>query len=151
MRIVKAIQTGTKPSLSSPAPAMAEPHSPWWHSPVPYLFGGLAAILGLIAFALLILGCSYFRLCGLLDTTTGEGADVESGQKDGDSSEQVKVYEEKILVIMAGEERPTFLATPISIKPSCFDDKNGKCEDNEGSEKAKNGEKVKEEVGNERH
>lgn len=26
-----------------------------WHSPVPYLFGGLAAVLGLIAFALLIL------------------------------------------------------------------------------------------------
>ncbi|KAL4197360.1 hypothetical protein AMTRI_Chr04g187940 [Amborella trichopoda] len=36
-------------------------HSPW-HSPVPYLFGGLAAMLGLIAFALLILACSFWKL-----------------------------------------------------------------------------------------
>ncbi|KAL6567841.1 hypothetical protein OROGR_001509 [Orobanche gracilis] len=35
-----------------------------WHSPVPYLFGGLAAMLGLIAFALLILACSYWKLSG---------------------------------------------------------------------------------------
>ncbi|EMS45822.1 hypothetical protein TRIUR3_28536 [Triticum urartu] len=39
------------------------PHSPW-QSPVPYLFGGLAAMLGLIAFALLILACSYWKLSG---------------------------------------------------------------------------------------
>ncbi|KAF5787554.1 putative protein glutamine dumper [Helianthus annuus] len=36
--------------------------TPSWHSPVPYLFGGLALILGLIAFALLILACSYWKL-----------------------------------------------------------------------------------------
>ncbi|EMS55522.1 hypothetical protein TRIUR3_12089 [Triticum urartu] len=40
------------------------PHSPW-QSPVPYLFGGLAAMLGLIALALLILACSYWKLSGL--------------------------------------------------------------------------------------
>ncbi|XWS26128.1 hypothetical protein CRYUN_Cryun26dG0004300 [Craigia yunnanensis] len=142
-----AIKTATKASLSPPA--MAQPRSPW-HSPVPYLFGGLAAMLGLIAFALLILACSYWRLSGRLDNNS-EGADaerdVESGEKECDSNKQVKVYEEKILVIMAGEEKPTFLATPVSTKASSFGDKNGKFEDKEGSEKAEIGEKVKEEMG----
>ncbi|KAK6249320.1 hypothetical protein QUC31_020885 [Theobroma cacao] len=142
-----AMKTGAKASLSPPA--MAQPRSPW-HSPVPYLFGGLAAMLGLIAFALLILACSYWRLSGRLDNNSEGGAegDVESGEKDqGDSNKQVKVYEEKILVIMAGEEKPTFLATPVSTKASSFGDKNGKVEDKEGSEKAESGEKVKEEMG----
>ncbi|XWS72793.1 hypothetical protein CRYUN_Cryun02cG0071200 [Craigia yunnanensis] len=146
--IVNTIKTATKPSLSPPT--MAQPRSPW-HSPVPYLFGGLAAMLGLIAFSLLILACSYWRLSGRLDNNS-EGADaerdVESGKKEvGDSNKQVKVYEEKILVIMAGEEKPTFLATPVSNKASSFGDKNGKFEDKEGSENAESGEKVKEEMG----
>ena len=108
-------------------------------------------MLGLIAFALLILACSYWRLSGRLDNNS-EGADaerdVESGEKGaGDSNKQVKVYEEKILVIMAGEEKPTCLATPVPNKASSFGDKMGKFEDNEGSENAESGEKVKEEMG----
>ncbi|XVE53496.1 hypothetical protein DITRI_Ditri03aG0007900 [Diplodiscus trichospermus] len=141
-----AIKTSTKASLSPSA--LAQPRSPW-HSPVPYLFGGLAAMLGLIAFALLILACSYWRLSGCLDNNS-EGADaerdVESGEKEGDSNKQVKVYEEKILVIMAGDEKPTFLATPVSTKASSFGDKNSKLEDKDGSEKAESGEKRKEEM-----
>ena len=144
-----AIKTATKASLSPPA--MTQPRSPW-HSPVPYLFGGLAAMMGLIAFTLLLLACSYWRLSGRLDNNS-EGADaerdVESGEKEaaGDSNKQVKVYEEKILVIMAGEEKPTFLATPVSNKTSSFGDKIGKFGEKEGSEKAESGEKVKEEIG----
>ncbi|OMO86163.1 hypothetical protein CCACVL1_09756 [Corchorus capsularis] len=140
-----AIETAKKASLSPPA--MAQPRSPW-HSPVPYLFGGLAAMLGLIAFALLILACSYWRLSGRLDSNNNESEerDVENGdgEKESDSNKQIKVYEEKILVIMAGQEKPTFLATPVSTKGVSFGDKNGKLEDNEGTEKAENGEKVKE-------
>ncbi|KAF7806608.1 protein GLUTAMINE DUMPER 3 [Senna tora] len=95
----------------SPAPPL---HSPW-HSPVPYLFGGLAAMLGLIAFALLILACSYWKLSGYLD---GDGdGDIESGSRGAKTEQQTEkspaVYEEKILVIMAGQEKPTFLATPM--------------------------------------
>ncbi|RDY01613.1 Protein GLUTAMINE DUMPER 3, partial [Mucuna pruriens] len=88
-----------------------------WHSPVPYLFGGLAAMLGLIAFALLILACSYWKLSGQLQNEDNRERDLESGaEKQGDSAidESVKVYEEKILVIMAGDDKPTFLATPNS-------------------------------------
>ncbi|KAG5018548.1 hypothetical protein AAZX31_06G056600 [Glycine max] len=92
-------------------------HSSTWHSPVPYLFGGLAAMLGLIAFALLILACSYWKLSGQLQNEENAERDLESvvgGEKQGDSAnkESVTVYEEKILVIMAGDEKPTFLATP---------------------------------------
>ncbi|KAG6410532.1 hypothetical protein SASPL_128593 [Salvia splendens] len=82
---------------------MAAP--PSWKSPVPYLFCGLAAMVGLIAFALLVLGCSYWKLNNdvrerrsVVESHAGEKAAV--------------VVEEKYLVIMAGEEKPTFLATP---------------------------------------
>ncbi|GER39749.1 glutamine dumper 2 [Striga asiatica] len=92
-------------------PPAAAPMSPW-HSPVPYLFGGLAAMLGLIAFALLILACSYLKLSG-----DGNERDVERGGEKGDGGSDDKappVFEEKFLVIMAGDMKPTFLATPVS-------------------------------------
>lgn len=49
----------TAAAAVAPVAAAGAAHSAW-HSPVPYLFGGLAAMLGLIAFALLILACSSF-------------------------------------------------------------------------------------------
>ncbi|XP_014504125.1 protein GLUTAMINE DUMPER 5-like [Vigna radiata var. radiata] len=94
----------TSSSTSSP---LASP----WHSPVPYLFGGLAIIMALISMALFILACSYWRL-----TRTTQQTDLESKEGDDDprEKEQPLVYEEKILVIMAGDHKPTFLATPSS-------------------------------------
>lgn len=105
---------------ASSAPFSA-PRSPW-HSPVPYLFGGLAAMLGLIAFALLILACSYWKLSARLEASEESGRDVEAGADD-DSAGDVKpppVFEEKILVIMAGQAKPTYLATPMSSRASSF-------------------------------
>ncbi|KAK8520517.1 hypothetical protein V6N13_031038 [Hibiscus sabdariffa] len=99
-----------------------------WHSPVPYLFGGLAAMLGLIAFALLILACSYWKLSGYLENE-GEGSsgqaeiDLEAGDgegKGGDLTRLRPVMEPKVLVIMAGEVKPTFLATPIGSSSRSF-------------------------------
>ncbi|XP_044464859.1 protein GLUTAMINE DUMPER 3-like [Mangifera indica] len=105
------------------------PHSPW-HSPVPYLFGGLAAMLGLIAFALLILACSYWKLSGYLESGENDNQerDLEAGEgkNDGENQKPPQVFEEKILVIMAGELKPTFLATPMSSRSSSFDDDNNK-------------------------
>ncbi|OEL28616.1 hypothetical protein BAE44_0010362 [Dichanthelium oligosanthes] len=94
-------------------------HSPW-QSPVPYLFGGLAAMLGLIAFALLILACSYWKLSGYLDADrdrrAGEaGADGEKGSAAG-AARPAAGFQEHVVVIMAGEERPTFLATPVASR-----------------------------------
>lgn len=93
---------------SSPVTVQRSP----WHSPVPYLLGGLAAMLGLIAFALLILAYSYWK-----HSADGE-EDIESGSGVGDSKPVDKkeslVFEEKYVVIMAGEAKPTFLATAVS-------------------------------------
>ncbi|KAI5414889.1 protein GLUTAMINE DUMPER 3 [Lathyrus oleraceus] len=110
------------------------PHSPW-HSPVPYLFGGLAAMLGLIAFALLILACSYWKLSGYLEGNGESERDLEAGQETNDTDQKPqKPYEEKILVIMAGQAKPTFLATPsmssLSVgtsRSSSFGDNTSTC------------------------
>ncbi|KAK7281591.1 hypothetical protein RIF29_09712 [Crotalaria pallida] len=94
---------------NSPALAL-EPHAPW-HTPVTYLYSGLAAMLGLIAFALLIrLAYSFCKLSGFL-----EGNEEEEARRDLEAQKAPpppQVHEEKIFVVMAGQERPTFLATP---------------------------------------
>ncbi|XP_057799189.1 protein GLUTAMINE DUMPER 5-like [Salvia miltiorrhiza] len=111
--------TTAKATFSPPATIQRSP----WHSPVPYLFGGLAAMLGLIAFALLILACSYWKLS---NGEEGRDGDVEGGAAEkgegGSAEKALPVFEEKFLVIMAGEVKPTYLATPISSKTASFDD-----------------------------
>ncbi|KAK4374513.1 hypothetical protein RND71_005190 [Anisodus tanguticus] len=100
-----------------------------WHSPVPYLFGGLAAMLGLIAFALLILACSYWRLSGYLEEN--QEGDIEEGNNnnngDGDGKMvESSILEEKFLVIMAGQLKPTYIATPsLSSRASSFGSSSG--------------------------
>ncbi|CAN1228773.1 Protein GLUTAMINE DUMPER 2 [Linum grandiflorum] len=95
----------------------AEPSTSPWHSPVPYLFGGLAAMLGLIGFALLILACSYWKLSGQIENGgDSDQRDLEAGEKG-----KKQQYEEKVLVIMAGQVNPTFLATASSRTASFGD------------------------------
>ncbi|GMP74670.1 hypothetical protein CsSME_00032031 [Camellia sinensis var. sinensis] len=84
--------------MVSEAPMVSAVQRSPWHSPVPYLFGGLAAMLGLIAFALLILACSYWKFSGYLDR---DNDDANSDDRDV-------------------ELGATFLATPISSKASSF-------------------------------
>ncbi|KAF5748096.1 protein GLUTAMINE DUMPER 5-like [Tripterygium wilfordii] len=134
-------------SLAPPSTPTLQQQRSQWHSPVPYLFGGLAAMLGLIAFALLILACSYWKLSGRSD---GENADQERDLENGDSANKaVKVYEEKFLVIMAGEEKPTFLATPVSSRTTSFCDKNEEGEQSKEEKTESSSEKVEreEEIG----
>lgn len=79
-------------------------------------------MLGLIAFALLILACSYWKISAEEDRER----DLESGNSDenGDSKpithKEPPVFEEKYVVIMAGQVKPTFLATQISSGASSF-------------------------------
>ncbi|PSS08221.1 Protein GLUTAMINE DUMPER 3 like [Actinidia chinensis var. chinensis] len=129
------------------SPAQRSP----WHSPVPYLFGGLAAMLGLIAIALLILACSYWKLFGCV--AAGDNSSVERDLELGTSDEDKKlkipqVIEEKFLVIMAGQEKPTFLATPISSRASSFGSHSSSSSEmtSEKSEDVRS-EKSKEEIG----
>ncbi|XWS36886.1 hypothetical protein CRYUN_Cryun20dG0123700 [Craigia yunnanensis] len=78
-----------------------------WNSPIPYLFGGLAVMLGLIAMALVILACSYKK----------SQSNNSSGEAEEKPAKQVTMQlemEPKIVVIMAGDENPTYLAKPVS-------------------------------------
>lgn len=104
------------------APLSMQDKSPW-HSPVPYLFGGLAAMLGLIAFALLILACSYWKLSSRLDNSDElPESDLEAGDgPTGNVKEAQVVFDEKCLVIMAGQDIPTYLATPMWSRATSFD------------------------------
>ncbi|CAN1341709.1 Protein GLUTAMINE DUMPER 1 [Linum perenne] len=133
--------TSSSNAMSTPPAIHQQMRSPW-HSPIPYLFGGLAAMLGLIAFALIILACSYWRLPTRRSNRRHGGGgndDIESGdEKEGKS---VKVFEEKFLVIMAGDNKPTFLATPASNRPAYCGCGNNKGFEKEGM-KIENDEKV---------
>ncbi|XP_027333176.1 protein GLUTAMINE DUMPER 4-like [Abrus precatorius] len=106
------------PTATTSSPSTISSHHSPWHSPIPYLFGGLATIMGLIAFALLMLACSYWTLTRSLDTNLENNNNKEGG--DHRKKVPIKDYEDKILVIMAGDQKPTFLATPVYPNSSSF-------------------------------
>ncbi|TVU42191.1 hypothetical protein EJB05_08584, partial [Eragrostis curvula] len=131
-------------------PPEATPTTSPWHSPVPYLFGGLAAMLGLIALALLILACSYWKLNSLLgsgddaDTSTGASRDGGDGSKSPAvaAAASPAAFADLVAVVMAGEKTPTFLAAPIVRRRICEDDASAAVRAGEGStetEEEKNG------------
>ncbi|KAL8199378.1 hypothetical protein R6Q57_012946 [Mikania cordata] len=98
---------------------MGPSESSFWRfdSPLIYLFGGIFVILGLITAALIILVCTHRkRRSGVND-----GDDIESGDGGhkvatvgyhGGDCEDVRP---KVVVIMAGDEVPTYLATPSDV------------------------------------
>lgn len=67
-------------------------------------------MLGLIAFALFILICSYWKLYEGRD----DGEEITDVEAEGGDKAAAAVVGEKYLVIMAGQEKPTFLATPTT-------------------------------------
>ncbi|PIA63363.1 hypothetical protein AQUCO_00201003v1 [Aquilegia coerulea] len=77
------------------------------NSPIPYLFGGLAAMLGLIALSLIFLVCTRRKS----SPTDSESDDIEKAPK---FSLPPPEMEPKIVVIMAGDHMPTFVAKPVS-------------------------------------
>lgn len=94
-------------------------------------------MLGLIAFALLILACSYWKLSGYLEGDGAAERDLEADEgKSDDTQKPAPVFEEKILVIMAGEVKPTFLATPMSSRSSSLGDSTCSSCGSEKTEKA---------------
>ena len=97
-----------------------------WSSPVPFLLGGVGSMIALIAFALILLACSYLKAprgsnseennvrSGLSNDST-----VPSGEKEetlenilSSCSEDKQLV--KVVVIMAGNDTPTFIANPTS-------------------------------------
>ncbi|GMI85561.1 hypothetical protein HRI_002225400 [Hibiscus trionum] len=70
------------------------------------LFGGVAVVLGLIVMALVIIACSYKKSP---PNSNGEAA-AEKLEPETQS---------KIVVIMAGDENPTYLANPVPSTRHC--------------------------------
>ena len=98
-----------------------------WSSPVPYLLGGVCFMVALIAFALIILACSFLKF--FCCASNSQGNNVRSGQSeesnDGSSEKNESLENimsscsddkqlQKVVVIMAGEDTPTFIANPTS-------------------------------------
>ncbi|XWS47534.1 hypothetical protein CRYUN_Cryun14cG0160600 [Craigia yunnanensis] len=81
-------------------------------SPLPYLFGSLALVLILIAVALVILACSYRK-------RSSNSSSIEVQLKQEMAMNTVFDSEPKIVVIMAGDNKPTFLAKPVSSSNCC--------------------------------
>jgi heme/copper-type cytochrome/quinol oxidase subunit 2 len=84
---------------------------PLWKSPIPYLFGSLALILLLISVALIILVCSYRK-------RASNSAAENDEEKPAKIMNTAVDTEPKIVVVMAGDDKPSFLATP-SISSTC--------------------------------
>ncbi|KAJ4846478.1 hypothetical protein Tsubulata_021639, partial [Turnera subulata] len=99
-----------RPGNNSTTTAAAVNAGFWhWNSPVTYLFVSLAVILGLITVALVILACSYRK--SLANSSRNQGGDQEKPPKQVEI--EVVDYEPKVVVIMAGDENPTYLAKPM--------------------------------------
>ena len=75
-----------------------------WNSPFPYLFGGFALILGLIVVALIILSCSHKKRTSSPDHVKDKPPKTICTEPD---------TLPRVIVIMAGDENPTYLATPV--------------------------------------
>eukprot|EP01018_Ginkgo_biloba_P039825 Gb_30729 [translate_table: standard] len=96
-----------------------------WKSPVPYLLGGVGAMLALIAFALFILACSYWNSSAHHDHSSNSnnhnnnnnnaGGSAENGGPDHKLGNADDCAEERVAVIMAGDEEPTVLAKPTDV------------------------------------
>ncbi|CAA7407743.1 unnamed protein product [Spirodela intermedia] len=80
-----------------------------WSSPLPYLFGGLAAAMGLIAVALIILVCCNRKSSSVVAGRRGTAAEEKPSPPPLDA-------EPRVLVIMAGDAVPSFLAKVIPLK-----------------------------------
>lgn len=78
-----------------------------WNSPIPYLFGGLALMLGLISLALLILACSFRR-------SASDSSTTQSGEKPAKEVETQPPLEPGFVVIMPGDDNPKYLAKPVT-------------------------------------
>ena len=88
---------------------------PVWKSPIPYLFGSLALVLLLISGALIIIVCSYWK------RASNSSAD---DQNDLEKPAMIIMNtavdtEPKIVVVMAGDDKPSHLANPTTISSTC--------------------------------
>ncbi|KAG9132384.1 hypothetical protein Leryth_008331 [Lithospermum erythrorhizon] len=108
---------------------------PWrWNSPLPYLIGGLALLIGMITMALTALICSLRK-----NRLNSSSDDIEGGRGGGGNIMHIDNnmhadMDPKIAVIMAGDENPTCLAVPV-IREDIFVEDGRLVDENEMSTK----------------
>jgi hypothetical protein len=79
-------------------------------------------MLGLIALALLILACSYWKLNSFLSESQSEDpVSNDTDAKPAAHSGTPAILHQLFAVIMAGDEKPTFIATPSCSRSGSFD------------------------------
>ncbi|KAH7852017.1 hypothetical protein Vadar_019562 [Vaccinium darrowii] len=78
-----------------------------WNSTITYLYGGLALLLGLLSLAMILLFCSFRKQSNSINNPSTFADHQQPGIAEADLGP-------KILVIMAGNNKPTFIATPVS-------------------------------------
>ncbi|GAB4828025.1 hypothetical protein Ancab_034912 [Ancistrocladus abbreviatus] len=110
--VATTMATAAATATKSAANRMVDSGLRRWNSPVPYLFGGLAVTLGLIAVALIMLACSFKK-------SSSTEANGEGGEKEAEMVAGKLDDEPKIVVIMAGDENPTYLAKPVPPATCC--------------------------------
>lgn len=101
-----------KPSHNTTSTLLEDSGIPRWNSPVPYLFGGLAIILGLIALALFIISCSYKKPSTEESSSSNNVNDSDRGREKKTVELMKPEMEPKFVVIMPGDYNPTWLAKP---------------------------------------
>lgn len=85
-----------------------------WHSnsPLPYLFVGLALVLGVIAVALIMLACSPE------EPPADSNSATDNDDDDGKNKVRKPVYADPEtaprIVVMAGDDKPRYLANPTA-------------------------------------
>lgn len=82
-----------------------------WRVPV-YIFGAVGAMLLIIFFASLILVCSFWNLSR---RNNSELSDCIDHSIQPCSAIDYKEEAEKVVVMMPGDEQPTFIAQPTSV------------------------------------
>ncbi|KAM0831548.1 hypothetical protein ACQ4PT_065449 [Festuca glaucescens] len=91
------VSGGDQAAASSAAGHVAHAHAGLWRTPTPYLFLGFALMMGLIAVALLMLVCTRRK-----PSTGASRRGILMAPLD---------REPKVVVIMAGDDMPSFLAS----------------------------------------
>lgn len=106
--------TSSPASSSPPIVIFKASHKHLWNTPIPYLFGSLALMLLLISVALVLLLCSYHQRSYGGRPDHGDDEDDQKPPKPI-SGVDLHADEPKIVVIMAGDDNPTYLATPVEV------------------------------------
>ncbi|KAK1611476.1 hypothetical protein QYE76_035149 [Lolium multiflorum] len=111
-----ALVGGDQAAASSAAGHVGHAHAELWRTPTPYLFLGFALMMGLIAVALLMLFCT--RRKPSSGASRRESGAAESASASARGIQMAPLDREpKVVVIMAGDDMPSFLA---SARPFAF-------------------------------